>query len=167
MSDMLSLLLQLDLHFEDEFVAYKDGLEYISREDVRAPKIGVLLRAITKQEDIPFGFKGRAVSLLAKWGCIRRRRAKPVVKSALQRKAEPTSPLTVKPTESYVSSTNPETPSFQGSDDGNDGAAVNPVWSVEGIDLTESSKPVDTPSTQAIVDYNQSTRSESLRTNGT
>ncbi|KAL5345183.1 hypothetical protein ACLOAV_009552 [Pseudogymnoascus australis] len=165
MSDMLSLLQQLDRHFELESVAFKKGLEYISLEDVEAPKIGVLLRAIKKQEGISSGFKGRAETLLAKWAGIRKRRAKPVVKLALQREAEPTAPLMVKPTESCLSSTNPETPSFQGSDDGNDGAAVHPAWSVEGIDVTESFKPVETPSTQAMVDCSQSTRSASLGTN--
>ena len=171
MSDMSSLLRRLELHFEQlEYLSYKERLEYISREDVRAAKSGVLLRAINRQEGIPFEFKGRAASLLAKWGCIRRRGAKPVVKSALQRKARPTAPLMVNPTESCESCTNPGTPSFQGSDDENDGVAVNPAWNTVGIDVTESCEPVaisETPSSQAMVDCNQSSRSASLLTDGT
>ncbi|OBT40489.1 hypothetical protein VE00_07883 [Pseudogymnoascus sp. WSF 3629] len=170
MSDMSSLLRRLELHFEQlECISYEERLEYISCEDVRAAKASVLLRAINRQEGIPFEFKGRAASLLAKWGCIRRRRVKPVVKSALQREAGPTAPLMAKPTESCESSTNPGTPSLQGSDDDeNNGVAVNPAWNIVGIDLTESCKPVaisETPSSQAIVDCNQSSRSASLATN--
>ncbi|KFY17989.1 hypothetical protein V492_00239 [Pseudogymnoascus sp. VKM F-4246] len=168
MSDMLSLLRQLDLHFEHEFVAYKDGLEYISREDVRAPKIGVLLRAIKNQEGVPSVFKGRAASLLVTWKCIRKRRAKPAVKSVLQRKVGPTAPLMVNPTESCEFSTNPETPSFQESDNGNDGVAVNQTSNIVGIGRTESCKLVaisETPSSQAMVDCNQGSRSASLATN--
>ncbi|KFY32148.1 hypothetical protein V493_00465 [Pseudogymnoascus sp. VKM F-4281 (FW-2241)] len=167
--DMSSLLRRLELHFEQlECISYEERLKYISREDVRAAKSGVLLRAINRQEGIPFKFKERAASLLEKWGCIRRRRVKPVVKSALQRKAGPTAPLLVNPTESYESSTNPGKPSFQGSDDENDGVAVNPAWNIVGIDLAESCKPVaisETPSSQAMVDCNQSSRSASLVTN--
>ncbi|KFY94564.1 hypothetical protein V500_03148, partial [Pseudogymnoascus sp. VKM F-4518 (FW-2643)] len=169
MSDMSSLLQRLELHFEQlECISYEGRLEYISREDVRAAKSGVLLRAINRQEGIPFDFKERAANLLAKWGCIRRRRAKPVVKSALQRKAAPTAPLMVNATESCESSTNPGTPSSQGTDDENDGVAVNPAWNTVGIDLTESCKPAaisETPSSQAMVDCNQSSRSASLVTN--
>ncbi|KFX92467.1 hypothetical protein V490_05374, partial [Pseudogymnoascus sp. VKM F-3557] len=91
-----------------------------------------------------------------------------VVKSALQRKAGPTAPLMVNPTESCESSTNPGTPSLQGSDDENDGVSVNPAWNIVGMDLTESCKPVaisETPSSQAMVDCNQSSRSESPVTN--
>ncbi|KFY32170.1 hypothetical protein V493_00445 [Pseudogymnoascus sp. VKM F-4281 (FW-2241)] len=170
MSDMSSLLRRLKLHFEQlECVSYEERLEYMSREDVRAAKSTVLLRAINRQEGIPFELNELAASLLAKWKCIRRRRGKPVVKSsALQRKAGPTAPLLVNPTESYESSTNPGTPSFQGSDDGNDGVAVNPAWNTVGIDLTESCKPVaisETPSSQAMVDGNRSSRSASLVTN--
>jgi hypothetical protein len=149
MSDMSSLLRRLELHFEQlEDLSYEERLEYISREDVRAAKCGVLLGAINRQEGVPFEFKGRAASLLARWGCIRRRRAKPVVKSVLQRKAGPTAPLMVNPAESCKSSSNPGTPSSQGSDDENDGVAVNSAWNTVG-------------------DCNESSRSASLATNGT
>jgi hypothetical protein len=156
MSDMSSLLRRLELHFEQlECISYEERQKYISREDVRAAMPSVLLRAINRQEGIPSQFKGRAASLLAKWGCIRGRRVKPV-KSALRCKPEPTAPLMVDPTESCESSTNPGTPSLHGSDDENEGVVINPAWDIVVIDPAESCRPVA-----------KSSRSASLVTNGT